>query len=163
MTLSSQVTGTKSHKKLKQFSANVVLLNTRLTTGISELICFVFKSLNCVLIQNFMAAIIWRLLTTTSRKFHTKIICNFEQGAQNFPVIFTKYIPKQKKIRNLISVSLGLSSQLASLCSKLAEMVILLFKPKQKLITYIFLPVWRLWFQRLPCKKYSEIFDKNTA
>lgn len=58
MTLSSQVTGTKSHKKLKQFSANVVLLNTRLTTGISELICFVFKSLNCMLIQNFMAAII---------------------------------------------------------------------------------------------------------
>lgn len=96
-TLSSQVTGPKSHKKLKWFSANVVLLNARLTTGISEFICFVFKSLHCMLIQNFMAAIIWRLFITTSRKFHINIICHLEQGGQNFPVIFTKYFYQNKR------------------------------------------------------------------
>lgn len=96
-TLSSQVTGPESHKGLKWFSANVVLLNARWTTGISEFICFVFESLHCALIQNFMTAVIRRLLVTTGRKFHINIICHFQKGGWNFPVIFTKYFYQNKR------------------------------------------------------------------
>ena len=47
------------------------------------------------------------------------------------------------------------------MCLELAEMVILLFKSKQKLITYTFLPVCRLWFQTTLFKEYTEICDKE--
>lgn len=105
------------------------------------------------------------------------IICHFEQGGQYFSVIFTKYFllkkkkqnptktPKNKKVpKHLIPKSLGSSSQLAiSMCLELAEMVILLFKPKLRLTTYIFPPVCRLWFQIIPCKDYTEICDKEQS
>lgn len=42
-------------------------------------------------------------------------------------------------------------------------MVILLFKTKQKLIIHIFLPVCRLWFQKMPYKKYTEICGKELS